>query len=196
MSISERIYSVLAVSSSEQVNSALSALLPAKRFDPVRFVPSGSAARRALLECPFDLVIINSPLQDDPGVRLAIDTVHTRGAVVLLITRSEFYEDLLPLTEEQGVFLLRRPLSRTLLETAIGWMTAMRERLRLMEKRTLSVEEKMEEIRLVNRAKWALIRARNMDEASAHRYIEKQAMDRGLTRRAVAEEILLKETSA
>ena len=51
-------------------------------------------------------------------------------------------------------------------------------------------EEKMEEIRIVNRAKWLLINELKMDEPGAHRYIEKQAMDRCVTRREVAEEII------
>ncbi len=41
-----------------------------------------------------------------------------------------------------------------------------------MKKNTLTIEEKMEEIRLVNRAKWLLIRELHMDEPQAHRYIE------------------------
>ena len=53
-----------------------------------------------------------------------------------------------------------------------------------------AIEEKMEEIRLVNRAKWLLIEELNMTEQEAHRYIEKQAMDRCVTKRAVAEQIL------
>ena len=48
----------------------------------------------------------------------------------------------------------------------------------------------MNEIRLVNRAKWLLISELNMTEANAHRYIEKQAMDRCVSRRQVAEEII------
>ena len=48
----------------------------------------------------------------------------------------------------------------------------------------------MEEIRCVNRAKWLLIRELKMDEPDAHRYIEKQAMDRCVTKREVAEEII------
>ena len=48
----------------------------------------------------------------------------------------------------------------------------------------------MAEIRLVNRAKWQLIGQRSMTGQAAHRYIEKQAMDRCVTRRAVAEDIL------
>ena len=74
--------------------------------------------------------------------------------------------------------------------TALNWMSSARERLRKSEKKTLSIEEKMEEIRIVNRAKWLLISELKMDEQGAHRYIEKQAMDRCISKRIVAEEII------
>ena len=44
----------------------------------------------------------------------------------------------------------------------------------------------MEEIRLVNRAKWILIEQLKMTEAEAHRFIEKQAMDRCSAKREIA----------
>lgn len=53
-------------------------------------------------------------------------------------------------------------------------MESARERLRQFEKKSLSVDEKMAEIRLVNRAKWLLISELKMSEPDAHRYIEKQ----------------------
>ena len=59
-----------------------------------------------------------------------------------------------------------------------------RERLRGMEKKAVTLQEKMEEIRLVNRAKWLLIEELKMTEQEAHRYIEKQAMDRCVQRLA------------
>ena len=54
----------------------------------------------------------------------------------------------------------------------------------------MTVEEKIDEIRLVNRAKWLLIECLSMTEADAHRYIEKQAMDLRLSKREVAENII------
>ena len=48
----------------------------------------------------------------------------------------------------------------------------------------------MAEILLINRAKWQLIADTGMTEEQAHRYIEKQAMDRCITRRRVAQELL------
>ena len=63
-------------------------------------------------------------------------------------------------------------------------------KLRKTEKKTLSIEEKMEEIRIVNRAKWLLISELKMDEQRAHRYIEKQAMDQCVSKKVIAEEII------
>ena len=59
-----------------------------------------------------------------------------------------------------------------------------------MEKKNASVEEKIEEIRIVNRAKCLLIEQLKMTEPEAHRYIEKQAMDTRLSKREVAEHII------
>ena len=59
-----------------------------------------------------------------------------------------------------------------------------------LEAKQQSVEERMEEIRLVNRAKWLLIQCLNMTEAQAHRYIEKQSMDTRVSKREVAQDII------
>ena len=57
-------------------------------------------------------------------------------------------------------------------------------------KKSLSIEEKMAEIRVVNRAKWILITELKMSEPDAHRYIEKQSMDQCISKRQIAEEII------
>lgn len=190
MSLKERVYSVLIVSSKSPVNTALSQLLPDVRYSPVLSVPNISAARRLLSEQHFDHIIINAPLADEVGTRFAIDAASTSGTVVLLLVPSEHHADILDKVGEHGVFTLAKPTPLAVLTIALEWMSSARERLRRSEKTTLSVEAKMEEIRLVNRAKWQLIASLNMDEPQAHRYIEKQAMDRCISKRAVAEEIL------
>ena len=52
------------------------------------------------------------------------------------------------------------------------------------------LEKKIEEMRLVNRAKSILMTEKSMSEPDAHRYIEKTAMDRRVSRGQVAEEII------
>lgn len=190
MDLKEQFYSVLVVSSSEAFNNALSALLPAFRYDPVRYVSGIGAAKRILNEREFDFVIINSPLPDGAGTDLAIDCSNSGGGVALMIVHAGTLEGIRSKVTEHGVFTISKPLSTQMFSTALDWMASARERLRKFEKKTLSFEEKMQEIRLVNRAKWLLISELKMEEPQAHRYIEKQAMDRCITRKEVAEEII------
>ena len=190
MSLKERSYSVLVVSSAEKFNTAFSSLLAESHYYPVRFVSNLSAAKRAWSENSFDFVIIHSPLPDGTGTGFASDTAASKGTVVLLLIRSELYEDVFEKVVDSGVFTLSRPVSRPVLSAALDWMESARERLRNLEEKTLSVEEKMEEIRLVNRAKWLLISELKMDEPQAHRYIEKKAMDRCLPKKDIAREII------
>ena len=52
------------------------------------------------------------------------------------------------------------------------------------------LQDKLEEIRLIDRAKCVLIQYLNMTEQQAHRYIEKQSMDLRQSRVVTAESIL------
>ena len=190
MELKEHVYSVLVVSAAEKFNAALLPLLPASGFDPVRVVSDISAAKRAFAECAFDFVIVNAPLPDDMGVRFAVDVCSGSETVSLLLVREAFYDELTERLTPYGVFTLLKPTSASLLTTALHWLASARERLRKTEKKTLTLQEKMEEIRLVNRAKWLLIDREGMSEPQAHRYIEKLAMDRCVTRRRIAQEII------
>lgn len=190
MDLQEHVYSVLIVSAAEKFNTALLPLLPASGYEPVTTVSDISAAKRAVLQRTYDLVIVNAPLPDDMGVRFAIDASAQGNSVALLLVREAFYAELTARLKPHGVFTLLKPTSPARMAVALQWMATVHERLRKTEKKALTLQEKMEEIRLVNRAKWILIEQRGMDEPSAHRFIEKQAMDRCVTRRTIAQEIV------
>lgn len=190
MSLRERVYSILIVSATDSFTSAFADLLPETRYYPVYTVTSVSAAKRALAEKAFDFVIINAPLPDDAGTRFAIDICTSKQSAVLLLAKSDVHADIHDRVAEYGVFTLPKPTSKPTMIHALNWMESARERLRQFEKKSLSIEEKMAEIRLVNKAKWILISELTMSEPEAHRYIEKQAMDRCISKRTIAEEII------
>ena len=191
MDLKEQVYSVLVVSSSEKISRAIRDVFPLPSFSPFSVVCSVSAAERAVAERSFDFIIVNSPLPDDGGLRFSVDAADRfESTMVLFLVREEQYEEARETLTEYGVFTLRKPVSRSVMEAASDWLVSARERFRKAEKKTLSIEEKMNEIRLVNRAKWLLISELKMTESDAHRYIEKQAMDRCIPKRRVAEEII------
>ena len=190
MSLKERVYSILIVSATDSFTSAFADLLPETRYSPLHTVASVSAAKRILAEKTFDFVIINAPLPDDTGTRFAIDTCTNKQSAVLLLVKNDIHAGIHEKVVEYGVFTLPKPTSKATIVHALIWMESARERLRQFEKKSLSIEEKMAEIRLVNKAKWILISELSMSEPEAHHYIEKQAMDRCISKRTIAEEII------
>ncbi len=189
-SSSERVYKVALVSSSEKFNGAMLPLLPKNRFSPISVYRDAKSVRRVISKEKPDIVIINTPLPDDFGTSLALDVSETDGVCVLLFTRAENFSELSSVLAPHGVLTLPKPTSPELTEEVVELMCATRERLRRIEIKKSFAEERMEDIRVVNKAKWFLIEQLKMTEQEAHRYIEKQAMDRCVTKRVIAENIL------
>lgn len=70
--------------------------------------------------------------------------------------------------------------------------SAFRHRLLTMQKENNKLRAKLEEMRYVSRAKFLLISEQGMTEETAHRYIEKSAMDTRRTRKEVSLEVIAK----
>jgi response regulator NasT len=182
--------SVLIVSGSERSRATLAEVFSSSRYSPVTTRGSAAEVRRFVLDAPHSLVFINTPLPDETGVQLALDLSSSRNCCVALIVPGDSYDQMNEQVEDAGIITLSRPVTGQQLRQAAAMMSATRTKLADMEKKTATLEEKMEEIRLVNRAKWMLIERRGMDEATAHRYIEKLAMDARQTRRLVAQTLI------
>lgn len=178
------------MSSSEKFNGALLPLLPKNRFNPIIVFNDAQSARRSIFEDAPDIVIINAPLPDEFGVGFATDVSENDGISVLLFTRAEHFAEISSKLTPYGILTLSRPTTPLLIVQTLELMCGTRERLRRMQLKNTSVREKLDDIRIVNKAKWLLIEQLKMTESEAHRYIEKQAMDRCVTKRAVAENIL------
>lgn len=183
-------YGVLLVSASEKLNTAMASALPSTDFWPVRTVRSISQARRLTLENPFDLIIVNSPLPDGSGLPFCIDVCSNSESGVLLLVPGEDYEKTYYEALPHGVMTLSRPVTREVLSHSLRLLCAVRERLRSAGKAQATVEEKMEELRLVNRAKWILMERQGMKEDEAHKAILRRAMELRLSKKEVAERII------
>ena len=183
-------YSVLLVSGSEKFNTITAALLPNAEFWPVTIIQCAAEAKRKLLEAEYDIILVNAPLPDEFGTRLAVDACRETQASVLLLIRRELHDEIYYKVLESGVITLPKPTNEAAMTQMLRTLCAVRERMRRAEERQVSVEKKIEELRLVNRAKWLLIERLHMTEEDAHGYIRRQAMDNRITQREAAEDIL------
>lgn len=189
MATEKRKYRVLVADSGDKIYDYISQSLPRSDYDPILRAGDAGEARRMLLNAPVDIVIINTPLKDDFGTELALDLADGSAGVLLLV-KNELYDQICYKVEDSGVLTLGKPTSRQGFYSAVKLLTAMTARLSKLEKANHTLQEKMADIRVVNRAKWLLIDHHHMKEQDAHYFIEKQAMDTRLSRREVAENII------
>ena len=181
---------VLIVSGSEKGGAYFKKLTDEQHYETAAVLSGAAETRRFLAERDVDILIINTPLRDDFGLRLALDTAADTDTGVLMVVKNDIYEQVSFQTEETGVFILAKPLASQSVIQALRLLSAARCKLRMLERKTASLESKMEEIRLVGHAKLLLIDQMKMSEAEAHRYIERHAMDACVKRREIAMRII------
>lgn len=185
----KRKYRVLVAGASEKLGESIAALLPKNEYETPVFASSVGEIRRLALDSTMDLVILNAPLKDEFGTRLALDLADYNIGVLLMV-QSDVYDQVCYKVEDYGVLTLSKPISRQSFYSAIKLLTAVRAKILRMEKKNQALQEKMLDIRTINRAKWLLITHLQMTEDEAHYHIEKKAMNSRLSRREVAEEII------
>ena len=113
----------------------------------------------------------------------------TRAGVILMV-KADYADAVSAKVEDYGVFVVGKPVNRQLFYQSLRIVSASRRRMLSLQSENTKLHQKIQEIRLVDRAKCTLIQYLHMTEQDAHRYIEKQAMDLRMTRREIAEEIL------
>lgn len=187
---SDRQYSLLIVSASEQFNTLVKRAIPSSSFEVIDVRKSISHAQRELLSRKYDLVIVNAPLPDDMGVNFSLDVADRYSSAVLLVVPGEIYDDVSQHVIDLGIICAPKPINRITIERYIRHLCSDRDRVMRLEKKINSLDDKLNEMRIVNKAKWFLIANENMSEEEAHRYIGKQAMDRCMSKRIIAEEII------
>ncbi|MBP5261213.1 MAG: ANTAR domain-containing protein [Clostridiales bacterium] len=183
-------FSVLIASSNPKFDQVLTSLLPKEEYGPVSVVDFAGLARRRLTDSPCDLLIINTPLKDENGTELAIDIANETNISILLLVDAEHFDEVNSVVEQYGILTLSKPTNRAAVTQTLKLMCATRNRLKRMEKKTASFEEKINEIKLINRAKLLLMEREGISEENAHKLIEKTAMETRSSKKVIAEQII------
>ena len=190
MELRELVYSTLIVSTTPSFASFASELLSQNSFYPVKKVSSVTEARHALSIRSYDVLIVNYPLLDETGLELSMEMSRDCSSVVLMMVPATMYGDVETKTRGSGVFLLKKPVSLLTLSQSLSWLRSASDRVRSVQSGRVKLEEKIDEIRLVTRAKLILMENLKMTEDEAHKYITHEAMDRCMSKKEVANTIL------
>lgn len=158
-------------------------------FFECKSVSSGADGRRCLCDEEYNLVIVQSPLPDEFGHELSLKAAEDTSSGVIFICNVNIAEELSDKFSSYGVQVISESVDDSKLCRVIKTVSAERSRLRDFQNNR-KVQDKIEEIILINKAKQKLIKDSGFSEPQAHRYIVKQAMDRRQTRKDVAKDIL------
>nr|WP_312578433.1 ANTAR domain-containing protein [Sedimentibacter sp.] len=182
--------SVLIVSGSDKSIEQLSQLINTWAVTKITSTKSSGEARRLINTVDYDLALINTPLSDEFGDGLATSITEMSSSGVILIIKNEIADEISAKVSDYGVLVVSKPISRQLFYQALKLAVASKKRMSGLISENNLLQKKIEEIRLVTRAKCVLIQYLNMTEEQAHRYIEKQAMDMRTTRKDISQNIL------
>jgi len=180
----------LIVSSSEKDTAFFTVMLNAASVHSVTSQQSCDNARRLILKQDFDLIIVDAPLRDESGESFSRHAASKGVSQVILLVKSEFFDSVSAVCEEDGILTISKPVDKTLFWSALLLAKSVQSRIRRIQAENAQLKQKIDDIRTINRAKCLLISYLKMNEQEAHRYIEKQAMDMRSSRRTVAEGIL------
>lgn len=181
---------MLIVSGNEKAVDSLSALLYDEHPETVDTASSAAEALQMLRDRNYDSIIINSPLRDETGEKFAVTVINESHAQVMFIVRSELEQQYESSLGTKGAFIVAKPLNRTVFIKGLHFMQAAAARICSMQSENVRLQRKLDEGKIIDRAKGILIKYLSMTEPQAHRYLEKQAMDLRLTKLEVAKNLL------
>jgi len=180
----------LIVSATDAEREKIAQLLHRAGFDRIVSVERGSQAKYRMEEHEFSLVIIDTPLPDEFGDQTAMQAICDPAAGVILTVHSEIAEQVSAAVEDAGIFVLPKPLDPQLFYQCLKLMAVAQKRMAWLQQENHQLQRRIEDLRLIDRAKCVLIQYLSMSETEAHRYIEKQAMNLRVPRTDIARGIL------
>jgi AmiR/NasT family two-component response regulator len=182
--------SILVISNKIETSKELAAILLHSGFSSAEVAISANEARRRINQLELELIVINAPLPDEDVVTLVLDISEKVNASILVIVKRELLSDVQYQLEKCGALVLSKPLEKSILIQTARFAVNANKSLANLRNENDKLKQKMDDKKLVDKAKWYLIENLKMSEPQAHRYIQKRAMDLRLPQKDIAQEII------
>jgi response regulator NasT len=181
---------VLVVEDEALIRLDLTEMLGEEGYQIAGEAPDGEAAVQMARELRPDLVIMDVKMPKKDGIEAAAEIVEEKIAPVVMLTAFS-QRDLIERARDAGAMAyLVKPFARHELVPAIELAVSRFAEKRALEDEVASLNDRFETRKVVDRAKGLLMARQNMTEPEAFRWIQRTAMDRRTTMKAVAEAVI------
>ncbi len=181
---------VLLVSRLSSAVNAITKLLEENNCEVGSVVSDFQSAIEYANDTVYDIVVINSPIEDSDGAGLAIRLSTDTVCGVILIVAADKAAVAGAKVADHGVVVVSKPINKMLFRQLLGVVRVAQKRYAGLSKENERLRSSLEETKLVNRAKFLLMQYLALSEERAHKYIEKQAMDMRVSKLEVAKQIM------
>jgi AmiR/NasT family two-component response regulator len=165
-------------------------MLREEGYQVVGDVGDGEEAVRLATELHPDLVILDVKMPKLDGIEAAATIAGQRLAPVVILTAFS-QRDLVERARDAGAMAyLVKPFAKRDLVPAIELAVSRFAEVQALEAEVAGLTERLETRKAVERAKGVLMTEQGLSEPEAFRWIQRTAMDRRTTMRAVAEAVL------
>lgn len=181
---------VLVVEDEALIRLDLTEMLGEEGYQIAGEAPDGEAAIEMARELKPDLVIMDVKMPKKDGIEAAATIVDEKIAPVVMLTAFS-QRDLIERARDAGAMAyLVKPFARHELVPAIELAVSRFAEKRALEDEVASLHDRFETRKVIDRAKGLLQAKQNMTEPEAFRWIQRTAMDRRTTMKAVAEAVI------
>ncbi|PKM87944.1 MAG: response regulator [Firmicutes bacterium HGW-Firmicutes-12] len=153
----------------------------------------GPQALRLIRSSMPHLVIIDVEKYDYNEMETASIIAKEKIAPIILVTYPYQQNILDAITEEYVMSYLIKPLNKWALESAVHTALASFRKMENKELEINKLKDTLETRKLVEKAKYIVMRDYKLSETDAFRLIQKQSMDRGMPMKNIADAILLND---
>jgi two-component system, response regulator PdtaR len=171
----------------------LAEVLPRLGHVVVAVAPSGRQLLEQCLAAPPDLVITDIMMPDMDGFQLAEAVNRLRPTPVLLVSAHHDEAQLARASAVPIMAYLVKPVKEADLKTAVAVAVLRFEQFRTLVREAADLRQALEDRKVIERAKGALMKRMRMDEEEAFRRLRKLSSDRNLKLVEVARHVLAAE---
>lgn len=181
---------VLVAEDDSLIRMDLIEMLREEGYDVVGEAPNGQVAVDLTEELRPDLVIMDVKMPVRDGIDAASEIASKRLAAVVMLTAFSQREFVEKARDAGAMAYLVKPFTKADLVPAIEVAVSRYTELHVLEADVADLTERLEIRKLVERAKGILMQSHAFTEPEAFKWIQRAAMDRRTTMKAVAEVVI------
>lgn len=157
-----------------EVSEKIKSILTEGGYDVLDVCKSGNEVIMKTIQYAPELVILSYKLPDTTVMEIYDSLV---GTCDFLVLAGEPYLSIV--SETMDVYYLPNPFSRSVLLNSVNMIFQSRRKMAKLQKKVENLENKMEERKIIEKAKKLLIKNKGLTENEAFRFIQKKSMNTG-----------------